>query len=593
MNFKMENRIGNQVNMIKKSIIIITLSAVFLLPASPQEKKTETDLKREVTLYNPYKPSLADVKKRSFLPEIIDTASAKPRFSYDVVSRPYSPAFNINPIKPASLLADPLPKLYKGYVNIGLGNYATPLAEISVTSHRSKKGAIGMYARHYSSNGKVSLERVPERVFAGFMDNDASLFGKKFFKKSLFGISVDYLQKTRYAYGYKTDDPVYLYDPKNKEIKTGFYDIGATASFSSLNLDSADFSYDFRLSYDYLKNLDNKSVTNAVNHTSFAGEMAKSAESFYVGSELKFDHYKLDDPEILKSKYIFAANPFIRKRTEQWNFNLGLKLVLARNMESSAKFYVYPDINFGFNIVPEYMSFFAELGGNLENNDAINVFSKNPFLVPDTLFRLPNTDHSIIVSAGLKGNSGMGGNYLLSASFSHVNDMLLFANIAYPDTLLHIERGNYFVPMPDDAEVFNIHGELSGMISDRVSFYTSGNYFSYKMAFNEHAWNRPAWDGKLGLKYNLRDKIIAKTEVMLLGKRSLLVRQSSTGWSTLYPDIIDKPAHFNLNISAEYRYTKILSFWVKVNNISYRRYYEWAYYPSQMFNLMVGFSYSL
>ena len=84
-----------------------------------------------------------------------------------------------------------MPKLYKSYVNIGLGNYITPLAEISITNERSKKGTIGFYGRHLSSNGKVELQN-DEKVFAGYMDNDASLFGRKFFKKSLFEGSVDF-----------------------------------------------------------------------------------------------------------------------------------------------------------------------------------------------------------------------------------------------------------------------------------------------------------------------------------------------------------------------------------------------------------------
>ena len=32
---------------------------------------------------------------------------------------------------------------------------------------------------------------------------------------------------------------------------------------------------------------------------------------------------------------------------------------------------------------------------------------------------------------------------------------------------------------------------------------------------------------------------------------------------------IEMPAHFNLNLSAEYRYSKILSLWAKFNNISF------------------------
>jgi len=53
------------------------------------------------------------------------------------------------------------------------------------------------------------------------------------------------------------------------------------------------------------------------------------------------------------------------------------------------------------------------------------------------------------------------------------------------------------------------------------------------------------------------------------------------------------PAHLNLNLSAEYRYSKILSFWTKLNNIANNRYYEWAYYQSQGFLFMLGFTYSL
>ena len=59
------------------------------------------------------------------------------------------------------------------------------------------------------------------------------------------------------------------------------------------------------------------------------------------------------------------------------------------------------------------------------------------------------------------------------------------------------------------------------------------------------------------------------------------------------PLVFDMPVHLNLNLSAEYRYSKILSLWAKFDNISYNRYYEWACYPSQRFLCMVGFTYSL
>ena len=572
--------------MIKRTIIIISLIAVFLLPAIAQVKQTDQNLKREVTLYNPYKPSLADAKKKNFLPEINDTARVYPVFSYEVVSKPFTPTYTISPIKSASLLSDPLPKLYKSYVRIGIGINNTPLGELSISNHRSRKGAVGFYARHYSSNGKVPLEN-KQRVFAGFMDNDASLYGKRFFRKSYIDLSANFLQKARYAYGYNTAEP---FEFIKKNIKLDYYDVGATASFSSLNLDSSDLSFDFGLAYDFFHNTRDRTM----NHIGFKGSMSRLYQGFYVGSGIKIDHYRLSESLDLEPKYILSLSPYVRKSTEQWNFNIGILLSVEKNLENSAKVYFHPDVRFGFSIVPEYMRFFAGLTGKLENNEPLKIISENPYLVPDgSLFRIPNTNHSLIISTGLKGNNGLGGNYLVSVSYSLINNLLLYSNVVYPDTVGSVERGNHFIVIPDDGEVFNIHGEFTASITKRMSFNASANYYKYTLSANPQAWNKPDWDGKLGLYYNLRNKIIAGTDITALGSRKLMISQSPTGWMTLAPSVIEEPVHLNLGFSAEYRYTKILSFWFKINNVSWNRYYEWAYYPSQMFNFMLGFSYSL
>jgi hypothetical protein len=568
----------------RKSIIIIIPLFLLMFTAKAQVGNQE-DLKREITLYNPYKPSLADARKKSFLPEISDTTSVNPVFSYEVVSKPFTPTYPLTPIKPASLLPDPLPKLYKSYIKIGMGNNNTPLAELSITNQRSKKGAVGFYAKHFSSNGKVPLENT-QRVFAGFMDNDASLFGKKFFRRSYLDISANFEQRVRYAYGYDTNEP---FEFAKKNIKMGYYDAGARASFASLNLDSTDLAYDFGLSYDYFSHTSDR----IMHHIGFNGEMSKMYQGFYIGSDLKIDHYRFSASPPIDPKYILMANPYIWKSTDQWNFNVGIKLWMASNLGGTTKFYFHPDLEFGFGIVPEYIRFFAALGGKLENNTPQNIISQNPYVIPDSLFTVPNTNYPLIISAGLRGNSGLGGNYEVSVSYSIINDLLLYSNIVYPDTASLVERGNRFIVLPDDAEVLNFHGELSGSFTNRLSFKISGNYYQYTISSNAFPWNKPDWNGKLGFYYNLRNKIIAGTEITALGNRKLMVSKSPTGWMTLSPEIIEEPIHFNLGFSAEYRYTKILSFWFKINNVSWDRYYEWAYYPSQMFNFLVGFSYSL
>ena len=213
--------------MIKRNIIISILIIFTFLPVIAQIKKQDSGLKSEVTLYNPYKPSLPEAKKRSFLPEMKDTSTVRPDFHYDVRTTPFLPEYTISPIKAAALLPDPLTKLYKSYIKLGIGNYLTPLAELSITNERSKKGAIGFYARHFSTNGKVELDN-GRKAFAGYMDNDASLFGRKFFRKNILGGSIDYSQKSRYAYGYS---PAFSdYDPVKKEFSLPYNNIGGKAT---------------------------------------------------------------------------------------------------------------------------------------------------------------------------------------------------------------------------------------------------------------------------------------------------------------------------------------------------------------------------
>ena len=574
----------------KKILIIIPLMIMSGLTLSAQTD--QKDLDREVTMYNPYKPSLPEFKKRSYLPDINDTSKLRPDFTYDIVTTAYTPSYTISPIKPAALLPDPLPKLYKSYIKLGFGNYVTPMAELSITNERSKKGAIGFYGRHFSTNGHISLKEDLDKVFAGYMDNDVSLYGKKFFRGSQLEASVDFTQKLRYAYGYDTS--IVDYEAEKKEIRMGYNNLAADISFASLTLDSTSYSYDFDLNYDYFYNTNKKSQHNI----GLTGSMATKYEGFYIGSGIDIQYFMLSESLSDQSKYLASLSPFVKKSTPQWNFKAGLQLILDRNMTDKPKFHIYPDVNFGFSVVPSYVRFFAALNGKLEINEPKKIIEENPFLLRDgSLFEQPNTSHNLIISAGLNGNNGIGGNYVVSASYSLIDDMLFYANIVDTIDMISAEKGNMFVVLPDDVEVLKIHGEMTGSIKDKVIYGAEGNFYNYSLTGYDFPINRPDWDATLGLKYNLRNKIIVGAEVMALGKRQLAYMQRSIFGSTFVSTFVKlpemEPVHVNINFNAEYRYTRILSFWLKVNNIAFNRYYEYAFYPTQRFVCMVGLSYSL
>lgn len=545
----------------------------------------ETPLKREVTLYNPYKPTLTESRKMSFMPDMTDTAKFRPEFSYDVTTNPFMPSYTISPIKSATLQSDPLNKLYRSYVNLGLGSYVSPLAEISITNERSKKGAYGFYGRHHSVNGNIALDN-GQKVYAGYMDNDLSLFGRKFFKGVVVGGSVDYLQKSRHAYGY---NPEIFSLPDRKSTRINFADIGAKLSVASTTLDSSRFAYDFNLGYDYYYN--NRHISQ--NRFNFSGEMAKSFRGFFVGAGLDFTSFKMPVAISPFAKYAAGVSPFVQKSTSQWQFKIGMQALLERHFEKDAKLHVYPDLGFGFSIVPSYINFFSSLTGGLEINDALKLNEENPFINPYSIefYTLPNTDRQLAAAAGLRGNNGLGGTYELSASYSLVNDMLFYTNMLVPGDTLR-GRGNFFTASPDDVDILTVHGGMSGNLTDKMSFEGAVNYYKYTMTRLQHPFNKPGWDASFGLKYNLRDKILAGMQLTLIGERKQFATTFLDG-GDVQQTILSQPWHPNLNLSAEYRYSKILSFWAKFNNISYQKYYEWAYYPTYRFMFMLGFTYSL
>jgi len=571
----------------KKTIIYI-LAILFSVSVSAQ-KKEEGTFKREVTLYNPYKPSLPDVVKKSFLPDMTDTAKVRPDFKYDVRTYPFSPPYTVSPIKAASLLPDALPKLYNSYINIGMGNFLSPLGELSITNQRSKKGNIGLYARHFSTNGNVELQNL-QKAFAGYMDNDVALYGRKFFKTAILSGSIDFIQKTRHAYGYDTS--FVDYNPEKKDIKLGYFNTGAMFGLASMKLDSSKLAYDMGLDYHFFH-----SGENMYQHSfNFNGELSRNYKGYFMGGKMEFGYYNPSDSVSLNNKFILAVSPFVMKKKTEWNARIGFQALVNKGLaDEKGKLHIYPDVAFGFNIVPSYLSFFAELTGRMERNEPVNVFSVNPFLSPGKdLYSIRNTSYALVVNAGLKGETGIEGLYRVSASYSVVNDMLFFTNIVLTDGMVPVQHGNYFMPLYDDVEILNIHGDWGGKITSKISVDAAANYFKYTLADNDYAWNRPNWDVALGLKYNLRNKIIARAGANILGERKLLVTKESINPTVLIPpDIITTPVGINFNLSAEYRYTKILSFWLKLNNISFTKYYEWAYYPTQRFMCQVGFTYSL
>ncbi len=137
------------------------------------------DLKIEVS--TAFKPEVADASKISELPVLNDSVTANVKFDYKIESNPEIPGFELVPIKPASMVGEPISKLYNGYAKIAIGNYWLSFADLRLNTLRSKKYNAGAYLNHISSSGKIKND-MSKNVFGGNYQTSAGVFGKKFLK---------------------------------------------------------------------------------------------------------------------------------------------------------------------------------------------------------------------------------------------------------------------------------------------------------------------------------------------------------------------------------------------------------------------------
>jgi len=580
-----------------------------LLPAGLEAQQTGEKIQREVRLYNPFRPTLSEAAKKNLFPDMTDSVKVAEAIVYNVSPEAFTPPYTVSPIRPAAMLPDPLPKLYKSYVNMGIGNYFTPLGELSITSERSRTGMLAFYGRHFSSNGRVELENL-RKVYAGYMDNDAVIYGKKFLSSSVLSGSVHFAHLTRHAYGY---DTLYVdWEAEREETRLRFLRTGAEAAITSLRADSGSLIYDFSLGYDYFRQSPDLWQHDAVlkfdagrSIKAFGTSSAarRAGVSYFFGNiRGSYEGSWFDKAITPNPRHIFRINPSLSKKSNEWNFRLGFTAVTETRVfaatpadDFKTRLHFYPDVSLGISVIPRFLVFNLALDGDLSSNSAPLTAEINPYVMTNgNLFRVPYTDNQIVARVSLAGSVIPSTSYRLGGSYSVSGDMIFFSNVVWDDLDFNEGVGNFFTPVASDGNLANIYSEVTTGISKRLNATLRADFYQYTLTDIDFAYNKPSFDGSLQLKYNLRDKILAGAGINATGKRKAHITPMSLMGPPPAPrDDIELPMHINLNVSAEYRYTKILSFWLRMYNISYNRNYEWAWYPSQRFLVLAGFSYSL
>jgi hypothetical protein len=562
-------------NRIRISGLLVLLSVLVML----QESRAQ-EINKEVFVVRPYEPTLSDAIKISVMPQPEEAELPIPSFTYKISPTPIETQFELTPIKPARMVITTLPKIYKSYIKIGLGNYLTPMVEFNISNLHSKEYSLGATLCHKSSYSTLALENL-DKVPGGYAVTKLNLYGKKFFPvHTLTGnLTLDHDGFNYYGYNIRlleTPPPMDKDDIHQRTIL-----LGAQVGLHTNYTDSSHLNYKTGIRYNYLTDKTDDRENILLINASFS----KLIETFMAGIDLNINYFKPDTHMDSIGNTQVSFRPTVSKRSQDWKFEVGFEGLIDK--EEVSRFYLYPIGLLEFTVIEKIMIPFIGVGGNLETNHYQKVLQDNHFITPG--LKVKNTNHKFTAFAGIKGTITPQIAFRADVTYSAVDDMFFFVNdttAVYPNTTDTIQ--NTFSVEYDDIDLVRYHGELAFETQEAWNVKADFNYYSYSTLKQEKPWHKPQYELSLNAAYKLKEKFLIRGGILLMGKR---YAKSSPALDP--KGFIELESMLDINLGVTYTYSKLFSVFLDIYNITNRSHLLWNQYPTQGLNCMIGFSYKL
>lgn len=545
------------------ALLIILL---ILIQVAISFAQAQTNVNNTFQTTSTFKPEIKESNKVNDQPEIKDTVKRISNIKYGIQSNPLFPKYQVQKIDAAKMQNEPLPKLYHAFLKGGYAPlYNSPYGEFYISNTRSRDMAYGAHLKHLSSQAKLDSTGP-----ANFSDNIASIYGKKFYKKHTLTGDLNYSRNVVQYYGYNTATHTLTTDFSKQRYQL----IEPKLVLQSHYTDSVHTNHVIGLSYYNLQNLHNE-VENNINANADLS-LFLNKEKINIGICTDFYNHKQNSDTL--NDLIISLSPSFEAGGKKWKAIVGLKGTID-NFKGKTRFYGYPQLSVEYDVYESMVIPYAGATGGLIKNSMRSLTGENPFVGPTLNY--VNTNNKYKLYGGLKGNLSSNTGYDVGASYSQM-DSLYFYNIDYNANSYY----NHFDILYDNASVVNVNGSLHYQMREKIHFIAKGNYYLYKTKTLTRAYHKPDYDLTLSGIYNLKSKIILRGDVFVIGKQWANSGPTDGTKTPLVPKQLN--GLVDVNLEAEYRYSKMLSFFARANNIANQRYYRWERYPTQRFNFMIG-----
>lgn len=519
------------------------------------------NLNKQIVIVTEYEPSVSDVVRLNTLPKIIDTVEVKPNFKYSVISKPINSNYSPRIINPAKMKQDPLTRLYRTVAKIGYGNYFSALGNIKINSLRSRKSVYGLELNHFSSLSKIKFfDNV--KLPAAYSNNGLVFSGKRFVNDlSLYG-GIDISRDVFHRYGYDGNNFINY----NKDsIRERYFKTGALIGLTNMP-DTSKLFFNTSANFNFLQDI----KQNEENNIGFDVELGKKMSDLEYFIDVSTQYFT---GNVISENVLLQVVPKFKYYVSKFKI---LAEIRNNYISKKQKYFFHPHIDVSYDIIDNIIVPYFIYSGFVKDNNLSEIIEENPYFNP-TIEIVP-TNYKAIFQGGMKGSFGKNIPFNVFVKYAIVKDMYFFVNST--------SGINYFSVLYDNASLTTIHAESGILSKESKSLNLKADYNIYKMENLPFPYHKPNFQVSLNGRYSMRNKIILNTDIFLCGQRHALNYSNNSQTNISLKSFIDA------NLALEYRYTKVFSFFLNLNNITSGKYHVWNYYPVRAFSVLAGISYS-
>ena len=556
----------HQKKTILRNILLLALVSGHSI-AQDNKGKTGNLGNEDVNVVKEYTPILNDAFKININPDAdTSTLRAIKVPDYLIEARPMHSNYNTSPIKPVRIKDDAIKKLYRGFVKAGYGLESMPLLDVSFNSLRSKSYDAGLRFKHLSASGKIN-----DYGYPGNSNNHLNAFGTRYFEKFHVTGDLSYNRDAVHYYGFRTPPELFTKSETLRRMNT----LEGNAGLSSSNQEKEAWNYHVNAGfYNFSDNRDaiennavlNLGISKYLNNSRFSiqalGDFGKVSQSGYDFT-----------------RNIVRFNPRLDLEGKSYTFSLGGNLAVESNNGKSDA-HLYPFVHGEYAIIDNVFRVFAGIKGDLQRNDLRTLSSENPFLGKNII--LNNTNQRLAVEAGTS---------IKLAHHLMLHGTVLWSRLKNQDFFKNnFSNPTAFTVVYDAATLLQFKGSLEYKQAEKYTLAFSVNYTNYNPDNLKEALYIPTIRTGLNGSYTIAEKIHLHADLFYNSSlKGVEYQQSATG---ITENIVTLKGYMDANIGLDYRYSKVLSAFVSLNNIGFARYFRWYEYPSYRLLGMAGITYA-